>query len=123
MVTRLAAATGRTDIAVQPGGILVSLVDDAIVMGQSACAGTFRPADGHSPPFIQVRRGAAPEGKYCMDRVSTMLHEAIHALAPDAVHSDSGVFRMKANRDHHLDAASLEALCTDFACSSFEPEL
>lgn len=122
MVERLRAATGRDDLRVAPGGVRISIEENVVVAAGPACAGTFRRADGKSAPFIQVRGPAAPEGKYCMDRVSTMLHEAIHVLAPESRHSETGVFREKANRDSRLDSASLEALCADFACSAFVPE-
>jgi hypothetical protein len=121
MVDRLQNATGRDDIGIDPAGIRIELQDEVVVAGGEACAGTFARADG-SLTFIQVRRPAPPPGKYCMDRASTMLHEAIHALAPHSLHSTSGVYRDRANRDTRLDAASLEALCSDFACTSFNPE-
>jgi hypothetical protein len=121
-VDRLVAATGRTDIAVAPGGVPIELVDDVQVAGHSACGGTFeRLLDGTF--FTQIRRDPPARPDFCMNRSSTILHEAIHALAPDSVHSDSGIFTSNANRDDRLDSASLEALCAEIDCPIFAPEL
>lgn len=119
MVTRLQLATGRADIALDPAGIQIAIVDEVAVF-DDWCAGTFRRTFS-GEVFIQVLRDV-PAGAYCMDRSSTMLHEAIHALNPDSIHTDTGVFQEHASPDTKLDAASLEALCTDFACTAFAPE-
>ncbi len=114
---RMSAATGREDIALSEDGIRVTLRDEVLLFGKPVCAATFKQGD---TTFIDVARN--PPAGYCMPRTATILHEMIHALSPDAEHTDTGLFRQHAGNAWTLDEASLSRLCEGFECHAFQPE-
>lgn len=117
-VARLAAATGRADIAVSPDGARVSVVPDVTVAGVPSCGSTAQEAASMVVDLAAV----SPPGRFCNPPAVTFLHEAMHVLAPDAVHSATGIFAQRADATTVIDEASLTALCSAFRCQDFRPE-
>ena len=47
----------------------------------------------------------------CGDSLDSLIHEGAHAFAPDAAHSDSGVFAKSHQGATRIDLVSLVAVC------------
>jgi hypothetical protein len=116
---RLARATGRDDIAVERGGVPVTMVHDLEDFGRPVCARTLR--NGHNDA-IGIELHANPPSGYCRDLTSEFIHEAMHAMAPEADHADSGIFAPAANPTVWIDDVSLATFCGSFECAAFTPE-
>jgi hypothetical protein len=131
-LARLARATGRDDLRVSPGGVPVVLVEDIVAehpaswnVNAEACGQTVTVTWNHRLPlrsYTQEIQIDPTEPANCHGMRATLMHEMIHALAPDAAHRpDSEVFA-DATRSNRLDAPALEALCSQFECALFNPE-
>jgi hypothetical protein len=63
---------------------------------------------------------------YCPSLAYILGHEFGHVLAPDALHSATGLFSIQASDGiaaaAYIDADSLEAVCADAPCSEFNVE-
>lgn len=57
----------------------------------------------------------------CPETSVTLLHELIHALAPDQSHAQHGLFASSSEHDW-IDEEALSALCSEFPCEAFDPE-
>lgn len=122
MAARLSKATGRRDIFVEPGGIPVTF-GKPLYFGEPVCALTQHSAyaDGSAIPLDMTIDPEPPAG-FCMPLVATLLHEGIHALAPNLPHTLAGIFQERAGTVSRIDSESLAALCSELACNAFEPE-
>ncbi len=124
-LTRIARATGRTDLVIHEDGLPVEL--DGPLMAHTE-DGTEVPACGVTPasktgsgPWIAQRVAIDPEPlPGCPDLQVTVLHEIMHALAPEARHAETGIFSVHGGG--RLNDDSLTALCSEFACQAFQPE-
>lgn len=127
---RLGAATGRTDLAIDPGGVpvvyaagLLSGNLDALGHPILDCARTtivrFDGGPGYAQK-IEVDPTARPD---CPDAARSVMHELIHALAPDVEHApDPSLFAVHIRSARTYDEPALTQLCSEFDCLSFEPE-
>ena len=121
---RVARATGRDDVAVEPDGIPV-LVQDYLhdKDGNDACGLTVGKAYPDALDVVfdltVLIASAPPDG--CPPVHVTVLHEMIHALSPGSEHSEAGVYEAH-GAGSQLEETSLEALCGGFECKTFVPE-
>lgn len=126
---RMAAATGRQLSTDPQGGIPVVWREDTRTpptlkdpTGRPACANTT--ASGMKGGRMYTQRieidPTPPPG--CPGPELSLVHELIHALAPDAVHLlEPSLFSFDIERST-LDAGALVELCAHFDCNAFEPE-
>lgn len=116
-VEALAAATGRADVTIDATGVPVVYGDDMFNprRGDFDCARTEYRMARHTILPARIRLDATPD-ELCMPSESQLLHEAIHALAPEAEHTETGVFSERGSTDGVVDAESLARLCEHFAC-------
>jgi hypothetical protein len=116
----LARATGRSDIAVTANGLPVAFGDDMFNArrGDYDCAQTTMALVRGEKIATGIRVDRTP-AEFCMGTEAQLTHELIHALAPNAAHSETGIFSERGSVDPRLDAASLEALCGEFDCVEF----
>lgn len=116
---RLAHATGRA-VSVEPDGVpVLSVPEPRDVGGRLTCAVTSVDSDGH---VYDIQIDDHPEGFACHSATGTLIHELMHALAPFAPHSETGLFALTANTTSWIDEASLTRLCEYFDCWAFRPE-
>jgi hypothetical protein len=124
MTVRLARATGRDDIRTETGGIPVGyrrgLVDPEDPKKLN-CAQTHISRLGHVVKKIAIY--VDPDRQPCASLPAMLVHEGMHAIAPDAEHSETGIFDRRGGRTSYIDADSLSTVCASFECSAFVPEL
>lgn len=124
MATLLAAATGRADIRLDDGGVPVIFSDNMFnrARGDFDCAQTELVFDDGELVAASIRVDRTPAAG-CMPTIGLLIHEAIHALAPEAEHTSSGIFSDRGSVDGSLDPESVARLCESFRCTgSHRPE-
>jgi hypothetical protein len=135
MAIRLAKATGRKDIRVEAGGIpvrfrerLLDPEDLARGVENEVCAHTvsrfIRDDDGQriiGSSMVQAIYIDPTPPERCAPVNIVVLHEGMHAIAPEAEHSSRGAFHPYAE-DSYIDETSLESICSFFGCQEFNPE-
>ena len=116
---RISNATGRYDLIVVPeSGIPVSWKTPLYnKKGEHACGNTV--TKSHRTLDVYISK----DEPFCPPNEVSLLHELIHALAPQADHvsTDDSVFSNIAHTDY-LDEPALLALCSHFDCLEFNPE-
>lgn len=114
---RIADATGRADVRVDESGLPVVYADDMFnrARGDFDCAQTELVVDHADLVAASIRVDRTPAAG-CMPTVAVLMHEVIHALAPTAEHTTTGVFSERGSADGGLDAASLDRLCEHIHC-------
>jgi hypothetical protein len=118
-LARLKSATGRDDLGTDPqAGIPVSWDDTIDDCGQTIVMGPS--LDNMYAQRILLSQAAV--GKNCPEVQETLVHELIHAMAPDATHAISGIFAPSSQSDK-IDSLALDKLCSQFDCDLFNPEL
>lgn len=116
---RISNATGRYDLIVAPeSGIPVSWKTPLYnKKGEHACGNTAVGKKSHQVQAVYISK----DEPFCPPNEVSLLHELIHALAPQADHVDDSVFSDIAHTDY-LDESALLALCSYFDCLEFNPE-
>lgn len=118
-LVRLERATGL-ELTIDADGLPLA-IDDRVP--PEFCGETVQHLDAFgvkAPQRIEIRRATSAE---CGSIVGSVLHELIHAIAPQSEHAATGVFsEFRAETNDLLDAASLEALCSQVPCERETPE-
>jgi hypothetical protein len=125
MSTRYEAATGRSFEVSSHGFVRVELQDEIPSVskpGAFDCGQTVTSRYDGDGSIVRVRVLLDPTPPdSCSDMLTSLLHEAIHALAPDAEHAAEGLFARSA-KGSKIDEPALGALCPHFGCYAFQPE-
>ena len=124
---RVTAASG-IELDLGPDGLPVVLTDNpppAPDSGLPLCAATLFELEG-SAQLIELAADPAAHGMFCADQETTLVHELIHALAPEAQHlagdTRERVFEKAAYPGSMLEVLSLSELCSHADCTVFQPE-
>ena len=130
ILARLRKVTGRDDLRIDPAGVPIRYVNDVLDLGDGAeeCGQTLFASwnNGAEPSPIRFTQEIRidwdpPEG--CPRPYVALMHEFIHALAPHAEHvAPPSLFANGTDMDR-FDESAAAALCGEFACSAFEPEV
>lgn len=132
-LARFAAATGRADLRIEESGVPIvfreNLVSDPLDLKPDGapverCAITtvaYIPGGPNVTQRIEIDP-TPPVG--CPNPWLSLLHEMIHALAPNTPHTETGLYApVIPQGTKTIDETSLIALCSEFACQDFAPEL
>lgn len=117
-LARISAATGITDLRVGAGGIPIMYAND-IPDTDCDCTHVRELRGNWWTDHISLR---LTRGEGCWNEETSLLHELIHALAPNAEHAESGLFHTSIQSDK-LGPEAVTALCSHVECSAFNPEM
>jgi len=122
---RIALATGRDDLRIEDDGLPIEHESPIMVKSERVCGLTNVAAlrvKEKTGAWRPQRIAVEPEKlDGCPGWDVTVLHEMIHALAPNAAHAETGVFSEHATGGV-LDESSLAVLCSGLDCRWFDPE-
>lgn len=125
MTEHVALVTGRFDVRVAADGIPLRWQEGLTSADglQPACAETILHfyEDDRLPAAQEILFDPTPEPG-CASLDTQAMHESIHALYPKALHTDRGVFALKAQTTNLFDTAALVELCSGFNCVTMSPE-
>lgn len=122
-LARYRAATGRDDLGTDQSGIPVVWEDDLPLdsNGKENCGQTVTMGLPGGHMWTQVVRIDPHPSADCPSIQETLLHELIHAMAPNQSHAQHGLFARASEHDW-IDEEALSALCSEFRCAAFNPE-
>lgn len=123
-LARYRAATGRDDLGTDnQSGIPVVWQDDLPLdaNGKENCGQTVTMGLPGGHMWTQAIRIDPHPSANCPSIQETLMHELIHALAPNQSHAQHGLFARASEHDW-IDDEALSALCSEFRCAAFAPE-
>lgn len=123
---RIGEATGRWDLELDDDGLPVTYAEGLETLDTETgemvpICGLTTVARGKDewPQSVEIELHPI-DG--CATGNTSVIHEFIHVLAPNAAHSSEGVFNGYSAGGPLLEETSLEALCGEFECLIFAPE-
>lgn len=120
---RFRVATGRADLRIADGGVPVLFREHILTSaGEEVCALTTAVSLNGGPNYTQRIEVDPTPPPFCPSADLSILHELIHALAPDVDHAESGLFAPTIGGSH-LDEPAMVQLCSGFDCQTFVPEV
>jgi hypothetical protein len=127
---RFRAATGRDDLRIEDGGVPVLFREhilpakpelDEAGNPKEVCALTTAVSLNGGRNYAQRIEIDPTPPPFCPDAGLSILHELIHALAPDVDHAERGLFAPSIGGPT-IDEPAMVQLCTEFDCQEFVPE-
>lgn len=131
MALRLALSTGRSDIAVEPGGSIPVYFQEGLTSWREVGGEMVETEDCAQTLWVKYR-GVYVSAEIMVDPTPpemcaaiqvVLLHEGLHALDPEAPHveSERSVFDPAAS-ESYIDLSALESVCEGFDCFLMRPE-